>query len=156
MGHVRESVHIEAPPETAWQLGRDPIRIPEWNTTAIEVKDVSGPLDQAGSRFTVVSKIAGRPLDVTWQVDKVDAPRHAETSATTPGGGHARQVIDYEPDGNGTRVTVDLEYELPMGWFGEMLNKLVAERMIARDVRHSSENFKALVEEEAGVVAAGR
>ncbi len=153
MGHVRESISIEAPPESAWRVGRDANRIPEWNTTAIEVRNVSGPLDQAGTRFTVVSKIAGRPLDVTWTVDRVEVPRFAETSATAPGGGQARQRIDYEREGNGTRVTIDLEYELPMGWFGERFNKRVAERMIARDVRHSSENFKALVEEEATVGA---
>ena len=154
MGHVRESVHIDAPMEAAWRLGRDAKRIPEWNTTAIEVKDASGPLDQAGSRFTVVSKIAGRRLDVTWTVERVDAPRLAEVTATAPGGGQARQRVEYEPDGSGTRVTVDMDYELPMGWFGEMFNKLVAERMIARDVRHSSENFKAFAEEEAGIVPA--
>ena len=153
MGHVRESIHIDATPEAAWRIGRDPNRIPEWNTTAIEVKDVSGPLDQVGSRFTVISKIAGRPLAVTWEIQRVEVPRFAETSATAPGGGQARQRIDYEPDGAGTRLTVDLEYELPMGFLGEMFNRVVAERMIARDVRHSSENFKALVEEEAMVGA---
>jgi len=70
-------------------------------------------------------------------------------------GGQARQRVDYEAEGDGTRVTVDMEYELPMGLLGDVIDKLVAERMVARDVRHSSENFKALVEEEATVAATG-
>src|SRR5215218_8343608 len=65
MGHIHESVHIDAPVEAAWRLGRDASRMPEWNTTTVEVKDVTGPLEQVGSRVTLVSKVAGRRLDVT-------------------------------------------------------------------------------------------
>ena len=150
MGHIRESVYIEASPEQAWAVGRDAQRLPEWNTTAIEVKDATGPIDQPGSRYTIVSKIAGRPLDVTWEVQRVEPLRRAEVTGTAPGGGTARQVVEYEPEGTGTRVTVDIEFELPMGILGQFVSKVFAERALARDVRHSSENFKALVEEEVG------
>jgi uncharacterized membrane protein len=153
MGHIRESVHIDAPVDAAWKVGRDATRMPEWNTTAIEVKDVTGPLEQVGSQVTVVSKVAGRLMDVTWRVERVEPPHVVELSGSAPRGGQARQRVEYEAEAGGTRVTVDMDYELPMGFLGEMLDKLVAERMVARDVRHSSENFKALVEEEAAVLA---
>ena len=153
MGHVHESVHVDAPVEATWRVGRDASRMPEWNTTAVEVKEITGPIEEVGSRVTVVSKVAGRRLDVTWQVERVEVPRFVELVGTAPGGGQARQRVDYEAEGDGTRVTIDMEYELPMGLLGDMIDKLVAERMVARDVRHSSENFKALVEEEATVAA---
>jgi len=151
MSHVRHSIHIDAPPEQVWAIGRDPERMPEWNTTVVSVKDAEGPLDTPGARFTVVSKIAGRPLDITWHVEEVEAPRFFVATATTPLGGGARQRVDYEPEGSGTRVTIDMEYEIAAGLLGQVLSKAFAERAIERDVQHSAENLKAVVEEASTV-----
>ena len=151
MSHVRNSVHIDAPPDVVWRVGRDAERIPQWNTTAVAVRDVTGPLDQVGTRFTIESRIAGRPLAVMWEIREVEPPRYFVATATTPMGGSARQRVDYEPEDGGTRVTLDMEYELAPGLLGTLLSKAFAERMLQRDVVHSGENFKALVEEEAGV-----
>ena len=59
MGHVHHEYHIDAPPQAVWALGRDPNRMPEWNTTTVSVKDVTGPLDRPGATYTTVSKIVG-------------------------------------------------------------------------------------------------
>ena len=147
MSHVRHSILIDAPPEQVWAIGRDPERMPEWNTTVVSVKDADGPLDTPGGRFTVVSKIAGRPLDITWHIEEVEAPRFFVATATTPLGGGARQRVDYEPEGSGTRVTIDMEYEIAAGLLGKVLSKAFAERAIERDVHHSAENLKAVVED---------
>jgi len=146
MSHVRHSILIDAPPEQVWAIGRDPERMPEWNTTVVSVKDADVPLDTPGARFTVVSKIAGRPLDITWQIEEVETPRFFVATATTPLGGSARQRVDYEPEESGTRVTIDMEYEIAAGILGQVLSKAFAERAIERDVHHSAENLKAVVE----------
>ncbi|HET9455789.1 MAG TPA: SRPBCC family protein [Candidatus Limnocylindrales bacterium] len=153
MGQVHETVHIDAPVDVAWAIGRDVNRIPEWNTTVASVKDATGPLDVVGASYTAVSKIVGRPLEVVWRVERVEPMRFGEAVATAPGGGSARTRVAYEPDGAGCRVTIDVDYELPGGFLGGVADKLFAERSMARDVRHSSENFKALVEQEAAVAA---
>ena len=75
MGRIHHNYHNDAPPEVAWAVGRDPNRMPEWNTTTVSVKDVSGSLDRPGATYTTVSKIAGRPLEVRWQVEQVDPSR---------------------------------------------------------------------------------
>ena len=41
-----------------------------------------------------------------------------------------------------------------MGFLGDVADKLFAERAMIRDVHHSGENFKSLVEEEAMVPTA--
>ena len=151
MGRIHHEYHIDAPPEVAWALGADPNRMPEWNTTTVSVKDVSGPLDRQGATYTAVSKIAGRPLEVQWQVEQVDPGRMAQVTASSPRGGSARVIVRYEPDGSGTKVSTDLDYELPMGFLGDVADKLFAERSMTRDVQHSGENFKALVEAAARV-----
>jgi uncharacterized membrane protein len=129
--------------------------MPAWNTTAVDVKDVSGPIDQPGARYTIVSKVAGRPIEITWQVERAERPRYAEATATTPLGGSARQRVEYQPEGNGTRVTIDLEYEIAAGLLAQVISKVFAERSLERDVRHSGENFKALVEEQRSAVPTG-
>ena len=151
MGHVHHEYHIDAPPAAVWALGRDPNRMAEWNTTTVSVKDVSGPLDRAGATYTAVSKIVGRPLEVHWQVEQADPGRLVEAAGAAPRGGSARLVVRYEPDGSGTKLITDLDYELPMGFLGDIADKLFAERSMTRDVHHSGENFKALVEEAAMV-----
>lgn len=152
MGHVSQTVRVDAPIDVAWAVGRDANRIPEWNTTVVSVKDISGPLDQVGAAYTAISKIVGRPLEVAWRVERVEPMRLGEAVATAPGGGNARTRVRYEPDGDGTRMTVDVDYELPGGFLGGVVDKLFAERAMERDIRHSSENFKALVEQEAAAL----
>ena len=156
MGHIHHEYHIDAPPEVAWAVGRDPDRMPEWNTTTVSVKDVSGPIDREGATYTTVSKVVGRPLDIKWHVERVDPAHMAEITASSPRGGSAHLVIRYEPDGSGTKLSTDLDYELPMGFLGNVADRLFAERAMIRDVHHSSENFKALVEEEAMASTAAR
>ena len=90
MGRIHHEYHIDAPPEAAWALGADPNRMPDWNTTTVSVKEVSGPLDRQGATYTTVSKIAGRPLEVQWQVEQVDPGRMAQVTASSPRGGSAR------------------------------------------------------------------
>ena len=94
MGRIHHEYHIDAPPEVAWAVGRDPDRMPEWNTTTVSVKDVSGPLDLQGATYTTVSKIAGRLLEVQWRVERVDSGRLAEVTASAPKG---RERPPYRP-----------------------------------------------------------
>jgi uncharacterized membrane protein len=155
MGHVRDSFYVDAPPDAVWSVAADARRIPEWNATVVDVKDVSGPLDAPGARYTTVSKIAGRPLEITWTVERAERPRHAEASASTPIGGSAHQVVQYLPEGRGTRVNVDVDYEIAPGLLGQVVSKAFADRSIERDVRYSGVNFRALVEELTARVPVG-
>ena len=153
MGHVRQTGHIDASPETAFALALDAARIPEWNSSVIEVNDVSGPMDQVGSSYVSVLKLGGRRLDGRWEVSRVEAPRVLEFSGTAPGGGKATAKNRFEPAGDGTDLTIEIDYELPGGFVGGMADKLFVERAIDRDVKHSIENFKAICEAEVHVPA---
>jgi carbon monoxide dehydrogenase subunit G len=153
MGHVRQTGHIDASPETAFALALDAARIPEWNSSVIEVNDVSGPMDQVGSSYVSVLKLGGRRLDGRWEVSRVEAPRVLEFSGTAPGGGKATAKNRFEPAGDGTDLTIEIDYELPGGFVGGMADKLFVERAIDRDVKHSIENFKAICEAEVQVPA---
>jgi len=148
MGHIRQSSHIDAPPEAVFALAIDATRTTEWNTAVIEVKDVSGPLDRVGASYTEVLKLGGRRLESRWEVSRVERPTLLELTGTAPGGGRSTVVNRFEPAGTGTDFRLELDYELPGGFVGGIADKLFVERAIERDARHSQENVKAICEAE--------
>jgi uncharacterized protein YndB with AHSA1/START domain len=153
MGHVRQTGHIDTSPDKAFAIAIDAARIPEWNSSVVQVKDISGSMDQVGSSYVSVLKLGGRPLEGRWEVSRVEAPRLLELTGTAPGGGRATATNRFESAGGGTDVTIEIDYELPGGFFGGMADKLFVERAIERDAKHSVENFKAICEAEVQVPA---
>jgi uncharacterized membrane protein len=153
MGHVLQTGHVDAPPEKAFAMAVDVARTPEWNSSVIEVKDITGSLDQVGSSYVSVLKLAGRRLEGRWEVSRVKRPRLLEFTGTAPGGGKATAKNRFESADAGTDVTIEVDYELPGGFVGGMADKLFVERAIERDFKHSMENFKAICEAEIHVPA---
>lgn len=153
MGHILQTGHVDAPPEKAFALAIDAERLPEWNSSITEVRDISGSLDQVGASYVSVLKLGGRPLEGRWEVSRVESPRLLEYTGTAPGGGRATATNRFEPAGGGTDVSIEIDYELPGGFVGGLADKLFVERSIERDVKHSVENFKAICEAEVQVPA---
>jgi uncharacterized membrane protein len=153
MGHVRQTGHVDAPPDKAFAVAIDATRIPEWNSSVVETKDITGSLDRVGASYVTVLKLGGRRLEGHWEVRQVEKPRILELTGTAPGGGRASAINRFEPAGAGTDVTIEVDYELPGGFVGGMADKLFVERAIERDVKHSVENFKAICEAEMRVPA---
>lgn len=153
MGHIRESIHVDAPIDQVWELGANCERYPEWQTGVVEVRDCTGPIDHVGAKYTIVYKSMGRRLEATFQVTRAEKPRLVESKGTVPGGGHATSLQSAEPAGGGTDLTFTMDYELPGGFVGGLADKLFMERALERDIRHSNENFKALCEADVKVPA---
>ena len=76
-----------------------------------------------------------------------------EMTGTIPGGGTATLIQRFAAAAGGTDCTGEMEYELPGGILGGLANRLFVEGAIERDVRHTMENFKALLEAERPVHA---
>ncbi len=146
MGEVHMRWHLAVSPEQAFAFGAMAERLPEWDSSMVEVKDVSGPLDTVGARYTGVMKLAGRRLEGRWQVTRVERPGLVELKSVTPGGGNARLVIRYLPVAGGTDMTEDLTYTLPGGFMGVLADWLFVERAIERQFQQSGRNLKALLE----------
>lgn len=149
MGQVRDTFRVNVPPERIWAIAVDPKRIPEWQTSVVEVRDATGPLDQVGASYTAVYKIAGRTLEARWEVSRAEPPRYQELTATAPGGGRGTSRVWLEPADGATDARVEIDYELPGGFLGQFANRLFVERALERDIRHSNENIKAIAETDA-------
>jgi uncharacterized protein YndB with AHSA1/START domain len=146
MTQLRLSEHFEAPIDRVFDLIADVPRYPEWNASYTEIKEVTGPVAQVGTKIHAVMKLLGRPMAGWSEVVEVDRPRLIKFVGTGPEDGKLTVTYRLTPVGTGTDVESEFDYELPAGLFGQIADKLFLENAIKRDLRHSIENFKALVE----------
>ena len=131
MGHIRESIHINAPIDRVWALGADYTRWPEWQTNLVEVKETSGVPGEPGFAYTAVYRTLGRKIEAHFTVTKAEAPRFAEEKADMPGIGEITTtlVLQEAPDG-GVFSTWTMDYEMTAGFVGSLLDRLLFERAL--------------------------
>jgi uncharacterized membrane protein len=146
MGHIRDSVHVDAPIERVWELAAQCSRYPEWEVGVIGVHHCSGSIDHVGARYTAIYKFMGRRLEGPREVTKAEKPRLLEQRFISPGGAHGSFIIASEPAGGGTAVTLASDYELPGGFLGDLADKLFMGRLLKQNFKRSNESFKALCE----------
>jgi uncharacterized membrane protein len=145
MGHLRLSEHINAPIDQVWELNASCERLPEWNTNIVEVRDCPDRLDRVGARVTTVARIFGRRIEGTQETTKADKPHSYALKFSGAGGVKGTVDITNTEARGGTDGTIDVDYDLPMGLFAGVAEKLLG-GFLERDLRHSMENFKALCE----------
>ena len=145
MGHVRLSEHINAPIDQVWELNASCERLPEWNVNLVEVRVCQGRLDRVGARATTVTRVFGRRIEGSQETTRADKPHAYALKLSGAGGARATVDITYTEARGGTDATIELEYDLPMGLFAGVAEKLLG-GSIERDLHHSMENFKALCE----------
>jgi uncharacterized membrane protein len=145
MSHVRMTAHFDAPIEQVFALAIDRVRLPEWNVSYDEAPEMSGPPDQVGTRIHGTIKLLGRKMEGTAEVVEVDPPRLYRTEAADA---DRKLSVTYRftPASGATDAELIADYEVPAGVFGKVVDRLFIERTVERDLRHSLENFKALVE----------
>ncbi len=146
MTRVERSIEIAAPPEKVFELLTDLDRLEEWATIAGEaVNPPAKPLTQ-GAAWKHKVKVAGVELEGDWNVVAIDPPRLVEYEATRSEGGWLKMRQRVSPKDGGSRVELEVEYELPWGALGQAVDKLVVERRNDREAEESLENLKNILE----------
>jgi carbon monoxide dehydrogenase subunit G len=147
MGHISRTIHVEVTPEQAFDLFTNPERFRDWQVPAAEVKDISGTPGAVGLAWTTTSTFAGRKMESHMRATAVDRPRSFEVKSTGSGTGTVRGRL--EPATGGTDVTIESEYEMKLGFIGDVADKLFVEKSSAESWDKSLARFKTLVEAEA-------
>ncbi len=81
-----------------------------------------------------------------WRVVEFEPPRSLAYEVTAMAGGRMTLRQQVVPSQDGTRVEIDVDYDLPGGSLGEALDRLYVERRNEREVEHSLQNLKELLE----------
>ncbi len=152
MAHVTITEHVEAPIERVFEMFTDVKRWPEWMPGGVEIKEITGPLDKAGTKVHEVSRFLGRTMESWDEVVEAERPRLWKLK-TQSGGMKGSATYRLIPVGQGTDIVVEADYELPAGFLGHIADRLFLEKAMERQMRHAGENVKALIEAEVQVPA---
>ena len=152
MGLVEYRLEIAAPFEDVFHLQTDAGRIPEWFPDALSV---DGPrrIDKPGTRYEIVFDKASASEDVT----RVEPPnlheRHFVDHRSKVEGIATVWLRPLDPDR--TELTVSVEYFLPYGRLGRILDALPPiKRRARRGIEREFDSFRAFVERDQGTRAA--
>lgn len=148
MTRIERSVTIDVPPERIFEelVSWDGLR--RWSTITV---DHTGPgrCTGVGDRFEQTIRVAGfLDLRTDWEVTEYDPPRSVAYRATGPGGGQLRMRQRVEHAGDGSRLHLDVEYGLPGGAFGDVMDRLYAGRRIRTDAETTLANLREILENE--------
>jgi uncharacterized membrane protein len=146
MAHIERQIDIARPPAEVFTLLTDLDRLPEWATIVVGTRDVSDSPLRHGCTFRQTLRVLGRELESDWRVSELDPPRHVAYEAAAPGGGTLTMRQTVAQGDAGSRVRLEIDYELPGGWLGELLDRGVVEAQNEREADASLDRLKRLLE----------
>ena len=144
MARIETGIYIDAAPEDVFDFAAyNPERLPEW-FEGVERVEASPGYPEVGTTVEVKYKTTGLTLTTTGTVVEMEPGRL--WVADYEGMASGRQTWVYEPDGDGTYVSVVFDYEMAGGGLGKIVDKLVAERQNKNNFEQSLQNLKAMME----------
>jgi hypothetical protein len=88
----------------------------------------------------------GRAFDSPVQITRFKPPHTLETSGRTPIGGYFMSTTQMRSAGVGTHIDWQMEYQLPLGLIGRILDFLLFRKAFENTARKYNENYKAVAE----------
>jgi uncharacterized membrane protein len=146
MRHVHQEVRVEAPVKRVWELACAWERQPEWNPY-MKVENVSGPVNRVGTTFDTTLRLIGQTIRSTGEITAVDPLRLIHIHGKADSGGESDWIYRFEPDGEATRCSLDIDYDAP-GLVQGVMDVLVYHGALDRAAKHMAENFAAVATEK--------
>lgn len=146
MTKIERSIEIQRPQDEVFAILTNLDRLPEWATIVVETRGQTEPPLHAGDRFEQTVRVAGVNLESRWRVVEVDPPRMVEYLAEGIAGGRLHMTQRVSPTNTGSRVELEIDYDLPGGILGDVLDKTFVERRNEREAETSLQNLKDLLE----------
>lgn len=143
MVKVERSVVVNTPVEKVFDFMADPRANLEVMPSMIDVRDVEDPPGHVGGHFHWTYKLAGLKFDGESKVLEWEKNRRVVTESKT--GIRTRWCFTYEPVSTGVRMTVAVEYDVPVPVLGR-LAEAVVRRQNEKELELILSNVKARVE----------
>ena len=146
----RKTEYLNVSPQIAWDFVSDLRRGPEYVTPMLELISISEEPIKKGTIYRELSLIGPSKSETEWTISEFDPPKH-QVHETHSSELFMRLEIDFEPQGEGTKLTYVAEYKLfpklrPFGWLLEtlfvsrMMNKILAQTVTNRTKMVEAEN----------------
>lgn len=118
---------VSCAPERVFAVLSDLDRLPELSDMTVAVHNAPGRALQAGDRFEQVVKVLGVEIDSEWEVTEVEPARRIRVEGRSKSNGRASLTETLAPEGEGCRVTLEVDYDPPLGLLGDIADKAVFE-----------------------------
>lgn len=142
MESIQKSITINAPVQRVFEYIDNPLNDPEWMMDMIEVREVEGPAG-VGRHFHWTFKMAGVPL--RGQSTTIEHVPNRRTVTESKGGVTSTWAADVEPEGTGTKLTMKVDYTIPIPVLGKLAEGLVRKQN-TRNFETSVDNIKRVLE----------
>jgi hypothetical protein len=96
-------------------------RLPEFSEMTVDVRGPGRPIVE-GDTFEQVVQVLGKELDTSWTVVEVRQRSLLRFEGTGPAGARATLTERLTPDGDGTLVELEVDYDLPLGLLGDAVD----------------------------------
>ena len=149
MAHLRGTTHFEAPIERVFEVLSDLTLLPEYMSSISDVSEIPGAPGQVGDAYHFRSKSLGLSMAGTVVVTDVDPPTYLATLTTYDNGMRVTWTERLTPSGSETDVVDEIDYELPAGVVGSVLDRLFFRRYFERTVLGGVEPLRAIIEGKA-------
>jgi carbon monoxide dehydrogenase subunit G len=141
MAKIQKSITINAPPEKIWAYLEDPMNVPEWLPGMIEVRNITG--SGVGMRFEWTYKMLG--IQFKGETEVTEFIQNERSVDKSKAGIESTWVYTYEPHEGGTKLSIDVDYKVPVPVLGKLAEKLIL-KTNEREAELALENIKTMVE----------
>jgi len=122
MAKLQKSIMINAPVEKVFAYLSDPNNLPEIWPSMVEIKDVQ-PAPGGGYNFGWVYKMAGMRFEGASETTEEIPNQRTVTKSTK--GIESHFVWTYEPENGSTKLTVEIEYKVPVPLLGKLAESFI-------------------------------
>ena len=144
MAKASASVVIHKPVQEVFEYTASPVNgsafIPNLNENSNIHPEQSG----VGQKFDWRFNMNGVDLRGQAEVTEYDSPHRAKIVST--GDSNSTWTYSFQEENSGTKVTLEVEYELAETVLQKLANKLVVEQLNQRSAEQSLENLKTILE----------
>jgi carbon monoxide dehydrogenase subunit G len=141
MSRVESSTTIGAPPEAIQAALENVETAHEWAPSLQKVWDVQGR--GTGCTYKWTFKLGPASFDGSTEITESTPERFV---MKTTGGIPSTWTWQMAPDGNGTELTVTIDYTVPGSALGALADKLVVEKQNRKELETSLATLKAKLE----------
>jgi uncharacterized protein YndB with AHSA1/START domain len=122
MAKVTKSIFINAPVEKVFEYHTNPNNNTEYWPSMVEVKNIEDH-PTGGKKFNWVYKMAGVRFEgSTIPIEYIPNKRLV---IQTKGGIESTFVYNYEPEGEGTRLSMEVDYKVPVPVLGKLAESFI-------------------------------
>ena len=145
MSEIHKSLTIDAPAEKLFDIVDDEQRYPSYVPNVTGVEDITRSAGRVGDSVRIIYKVLGITFDEKFTITEHARPRRI--SSTFEGGMKGTFNWRFEPQGDQTKVSVDVNYQLAGGAVGKAIDAVLLQRTNERTVEQMLTNLSGLARE---------